>query len=421
MPPSLHAPGLYVHVPFCSGKCPYCDFYSLAAPRLIPGWIDALETEARLWAPLFPGPFGTLYFGGGTPSHLPDGAMDRLLGLGRDPFRLVGGAEITFEVNPENASPDLVRKLAEAGINRISLGIQSFDDHDLAMLGRRHNAAQAGRAIRLFQTAGCFSLSLDLMYHLPGQTLDGWRQNLEAALAFQPEHLSCYGLTIEGSTAFGRAAARGTMNPADEETARAFFLFTSVFLEDRGFVQYEVSNFSQGPDHPSRHNGKYWDHTPYLGLGPSAHSFHPRAGSLFSEQIDFKRIHEKGTAREGRLEPGTDPALEPVAEESGNPKNWSPRRWWNHRSVRKYVADLTGGRWPIADGEALTADQMRLERIYLGLRTRAGIDLTLLTESGRSLALEAARSGLAVVDSGRLRLTRDALVLADRLAVDWSE
>jgi hypothetical protein len=158
-----------------------------------------------------------------------------------------------------------------------------------------------------------------------------------------------------------------------------------------------------------------------LGLGPSAHSFHPRAGSLFSEQIDFKRIHEKGTAREGRLEPGTDPALEPVAEESGNPKNWSPRRWWNHRSVRKYVADLTGGRWPIADGEALTADQMRLERIYLGLRTRAGIDLTLLTESGRSLALEAARSGLAVVDSGRLRLTRDALVLADRLAVDWSE
>ncbi|MFH1135027.1 MAG: radical SAM family heme chaperone HemW [Pseudomonadota bacterium] len=368
MPPDNLRPGLYVHVPFCSGKCRYCDFFSAAAPGLVRPWLKGLKREVGFYRGF--GPFDTLYFGGGTPSCLAESDLSYLFDIIFSSFEFLPEAEITIEVNPEDVGPAQAGFIMNLGVNRISLGFQSPDPARLEFLGRRHSADQAFRAVDHFRQAGCLNLGLDLIFGLPGQGVDEWRAVLDQVLPLAPEHLSCYQLTIEDRTYFGRLAKEGLLTPPDEETSRALFLASSEYLEERGYVQYEVSNFARGNDFRSRHNRKYWLGAPYLGLGPSAHSF-----------------------RDGT-------------------------RWWNVRSIRKYVDNLATGRPPVEEREILTLEQKKLEAILLGLRNSEGVALTDLSTSPRAVRelTRALGQGLVSLRAGRVIPSRTGLVTADRLA-----
>ncbi len=319
----MQQPGLYLHVPFCRSKCPYCDFYSLANTSLIPDWLEALVSEMALYKGRF-GTFDSLYMGGGTPSFLPDFGLETLMHQVQDHFVFVPETEISIEANPKDLTPERVSRLKSLGFNRISVGVQSFDNGELSFLGRQHNARDAMDAVSRVRDAGFANVGMDLIYGLPGQDMAGWFHTLETALSFTPEHLSCYQLTIENGTVFSRMKKKGNLTPIGEDLEEAFFLRTSAFLADRGYLHYEISNFARGREHVCRHNRKYWDHTPYLGLGPSAHSF-----------------------------------------EDG----W---RWWNVRSIREYCGALKSGNRPVEGEEALSRAQMHLESVALGLRTREG-------------------------------------------------
>jgi len=360
-------PGLYVHVPFCSAKCPYCDFFSLPRPDLVPVWLEDLEKEAALY-PHLDGPYGSLYLGGGTPSLLSPAQLTSLLNLLKGAFRLAPDAEITLEANPENVTPEKMGVALALGVNRVSLGVQSLKEKDLTLLGRRHSPARALGAARIIREAGCANLGLDLIYGLPGQDGPGWLENLDLALDLEPEHLSCYQLSLTPGKSL--AGPGGNLPLPGEERSRELFLLTSTFLEERGFLHYEISNFARGRGLISRHNSKYWSHTPYLGLGPSAHSF------------------------------------------------WSGRRWWNHRSLSTYGRDLRAGRRPLAGEELLDRDQIRLEALYLGLRTDQGLDLALVSEPGRASFTRLVEAGLIRIESGRLFPTREGMIVADALALE---
>ena len=312
----------------------YCDFASGTDLTLVPEWLTALTLEMGLYRD-FALRFDTLYLGGGTPSLLSAAELAVLLDSLRENFHFAADTEITLEANPDDITPPLLRSYRGLGINRLSVGVQSFDDRELEFLGRRHDAAQAVQALVGAREVGFANLGLDLMYGLPGQTLEQWQKNLEAALEFEPAHLSCYQLTLEAGTPLGRRQAQGQFPRLAEEMEREFFLFTSTFLEDRGYVHYEISNFARGEEHRSRHNCKYWNHSPYLGLGPAAHS------------------HQEG------------------------------RRWWNHRSLQDYCRALQAGEAPVAGEEVLTPEQRRLEALYLGMRTREGVALELVPAGPR--------------------------------------
>ena len=257
------------------------------------------------------------------------------------------------------------------------MGVQSFDDRVLRFLGRRHSAAQARQAIEYARRSGFKNLGLDLIYGIPGQEVGSWMETLETAVTYSPEHLSCYELTIEENTPFASEVQKGIFALPGEETQREFFIRTSEFLEVRGYIHYEVSNFARGEEYLSRHNQKYWDHTPYLGFGPAAHSF------------------------------------------------TGARRWWNHRSVEKYIESVEKGALPIESFEDLTLEQRMLEKIYFGMRTRKGIDLNRFrmefqvdweVEKGKTLSL-LKQEGLITIQKGVLSPTRAGLAVADRLAL----
>ena len=261
--------GIYIHVPFCKQKCIYCDFYSL--PRredLMDAYVSALEGQLERFSQAADYSAGSVYFGGGTPSYLGPDRLCRLLRKVQAAFRVAHGAEITLEANPDSAgSPEDLSALRRTGFNRISLGMQSAGDDELKAIGRVHTMAQVRAAVNAARQAGFDNLSLDLIYGLPGQDLPRWRENLAAAAALEPEHLSCYGLKAEPGTPL--YARRDTL-PGDEAQAD-MYLETVDFLERRGYRQYEISNFAK-PGRESRHNLKYWTLEEYLGFGPGAHS-----------------------------------------------------------------------------------------------------------------------------------------------------
>ncbi len=213
------------------------------------------------------------------------------------------------------------------GVNRINIGVQSFDQSVLDFLGRRHSVEQAVAATQASREAGFENVGIDLIYGVPGQALDSWLSTLEQALLFAPEHLSCYQLTIEERTPLGRRCQAGEVTPPGEDLQYDFFMKTSEFLENAGYIHYEVSNFAKGMRFASRHNQKYWDHTPYLGLGPAAHSFR------------------------------------------------NNQRWWNYRSLDQYIAAVNRGQLPVEETETLSMEQLRLEALYFGMRTKKGIQL----------------------------------------------
>ena len=429
-------PGLYLHIPFCLSKCPYCGFYSVPKPESVDAFVQALLEEIRLIsiqatalppgesdkmnpnAPLpsresngvslrlprpsgesdgvslrlprpsgerggvrgeakFLSTFDTIYFGGGTPSILRVEQVNNILNQIHKYFHLTGYIEITFESNPGDGELSYFQNISGLGINRLNLGVQSFDDRVLKFLGRRHTADQARKSIQDARRSGFKNLGLDLIYGIPGQDIDSWLETLATALTYSPEHLSCYELTIEENTPFASEVQSRNFSLPGEENQREFFVRTSEFLETKGYIHYEVSNFARGKEYLSRHNKKYWDHTPYLGLGPSAHSFN-----------------------------GT-------------------RRWWNYRSVEKYIASVEKGTLPLESFEDLTMEQRMLEGIYFGMRTRKGIDLKkfrkefqidLEAEKGKTLSL-LEEEGLITVKKGILSPTRAGLAVADRLAL----
>jgi putative oxygen-independent coproporphyrinogen III oxidase len=379
---SLYHPasfGLYVHLPFCKTKCPYCDFYSVTDDTLISAYLAALDREARLYRDQFPA-FDSLFLGGGTPSWLDEAHIAALMKNLRRHFTFAPDSEITLEANPDDITAEKLTLWRELGINRLSLGVQSFDEAELRFLGRRHTARQTAAAIDLIRAAGFTNLGLDLMYGLPGQSLDTWVKTLETALSFSPQHLSCYQLTIEVGgtlalqTPLARRVARGQISLPDEETQREFFLLTANFLTDRGYLHYEVANFARDEHYICRHNVKYWTRTPYLGLGPAAHSF--LAG----------------------------------------------RRWWNISSVAQYCSSLSAGKAPVAGEESLTPEQIRLETLALGFRTREGVSLATIRErpSGDAMVAALTQAGLVRVDRDRVIATVQGLVVADRLALGFA-
>ena len=264
--------GLYIHIPFCGSKCDYCDFYSLSGrTERMDDYQKALLTHIKETAPQARGyVVDTIYFGGGTPSCYGEKRVRELLSAIRRRFEVAGNAEITMEANPESVDQKSMARLRRAGVNRISLGMQSAHDDELAALHRPHTFEQVKEAVAAIRGAKIKNLTLDLMYGLPGQDMARWRDSVEQAIALQPQHISGYGLKVEEGTPLWARVARGETLPDDDAQAD-MYLWMVARLEAAGYRQYEISNFAQS-GFQSRHNLKYWLTRPYLGFGPGAHS-----------------------------------------------------------------------------------------------------------------------------------------------------
>jgi oxygen-independent coproporphyrinogen-3 oxidase len=360
--------GLYIHVPFCRSKCPYCHFYSTTSLGLIPDWLEAVKKEALLYQGLFSS-FDTVYFGGGTPSLLSPAVLGELVEFFQNRFCLSEDCEITLEANPGDLDRETTRELRKTGLNRLSLGVQSFSEEDLMFLGRRHRVPEAVQAIEACRSAGFENLGIDLIFGLPGQTSVHWQKGLALALSFEPEHISTYQLTLEEGTPLGNGVAQGRVRLWGEEKSAQSYLETSRILESRGYLHYEVSNFARGENRISRHNRKYWQQVPYLGLGPSAHSF------------------------------------------------LNHRRWWNPASLEEYLDRLRGGQKPAAGEEVLSPDQMRMESLLLGFRNREGVavDQLRLNPTRRAVLAELEASQKINWQKNRLVPTPRGYLMADRL------
>lgn len=278
--------GIYVHIPFCRSKCQYCDFYSLsdARERLMDDYLRAICTHIREAGPLAPAyRVDTIYFGGGTPSYFGEAGLATIMNTIRKSFDVDGNAEITFEANPDSVTPRLLRRLRAEGFNRVSLGIQTDDDAILRDIGRPHTYRQAVQAVKQIRQAGFQNLSVDLMYGLPGQTLEGWKKTVENVLQLQPEHISCYGLKLEEGTPL--YARQQECDLPDDDLQADMYLAAVELLRQKDYRQYEISNFAQR-GMASKHNLKYWNGGEYLGFGPDASS--DFAGKRFSAVRDIR-------------------------------------------------------------------------------------------------------------------------------------
>jgi oxygen-independent coproporphyrinogen-3 oxidase len=370
--------GLYVHVPFCRVRCPFCSFAVTVDQRGMQGWLEALEREIALRRTSFDLPFDTVYLGGGTPSLLPPAMVERLLDLLRSNFRISGGAEVTLEANPGTLDFEGFRRLLGAGVNRLSLGIQSFDGRELEFLGRDHSVSDSLESFRNARRAGFANISADLIYGLPGRSLDDLRKGLGRLRELGPEHVSAYRLTFEPSTPLGRRKARGEFPEPESAEELELFLAVRDGLGEAGYFQYEVSSFARSIELQSRHNRKYWENAPYLGLGPSAHSY-----------------------RDGV-------------------------RSWNVARPDAYARMLASGEDPLAGNETLREEERRLERIFLNLRTASGLSWSGFKEEfGSDLRVTHApllekltREKLLAPSDESLRLTPRGLALADTISLE---
>lgn len=365
---------LYLHVPFCVRRCSYCDFAVTAmAQAPLDAWLGAVRAELaqRAAAAGWPLPLrlDTVYCGGGTPSLLGPDAMtllrERLVGLAE----WDASAEWTCEANPESFTREVARGWAAAGVNRISLGAQTFHEPALRWMGRLHGADGPARAIVAGRDAGLENISVDLIFGLPERLGRDWAADLERTLALEPAHVSLYGLTAETSTPLGRWVAEGREHLADEDTYRAEYRAAAARLGAAGFEHYEVSNFAR-PELASRHNQAYWDGRAYLGLGPGAHSYLP------------------------------------------------PERSWNVRDWAEYQGRLERGESPRADAERVTGAAATLERVWLMLRQARGLPRAELSAAGAQLTEGWVERGWAQDDAAAVRLTAEGWLLLDRLAVE---
>jgi putative oxygen-independent coproporphyrinogen III oxidase len=385
-------PGLYLHVPFCSTICPYCDFSVMhASSPARQRFASRLVAEVSLAAPAWrdPRPFDTVYFGGGTPSQLPPEDLARVLDACRKYLSFASPAPWVFlEANPEDVTPQACAAWRGLGVRTLSLGVQSFSNEALRFLGRRHTGPQARAAVETALAAGFDTVSIDLIFGRRGQTAEDWQLELTTAVSLEPQHLSCYQLTIHPGTRFGVEAKHGRLSELPEDDQATLFELTHRFLADAGWPAYEVSNFARGPLHQSRHNRKYWDHTPYLGLGPSAHS-------LAAADASF--------ARRGEAPPRSSSTVR-FADASA-----PARRWWNERGTPRWERRVAAGDRPIEAQELLGPKDLAAEALLLGLRTTAGIDLAGL-RARYGVDLLAANDALVarLVDEGHIVVRADA-------------
>ena len=375
-PPALlgePALGLYVHWPYCERICPYCDFNVVRdrgrvqeQARLVEAILIDMAAQARLTGPRN---LVSVFFGGGTPSLMAPEAVAEILVAARSLWTASPRLEVTLEANPTDAEASRFAALAKAGVNRLSLGVQSLNDHALRFLGRNHNAAAARRAAALAKDS-FQRVSIDMIYGLPGQDLNTWTDDLTAGIALGPEHISAYELTIEAGTAFDRAVRRGAMNMAPQDRRADLFLSTQHILHGAGFDAYEVSNHAQGPDAQARHNLVYWRGEDYLGIGPGAHG--------------------RVTLMEGRW------ALE------------APR------PIADYMARVAA-EGVACDRISLTPREAALERLLMGLRTDEGVAMTDLAPLGLAASPDATHEGLLVIRSARLVATARGRPVLDHL------
>ena len=365
---------LYVHVPFCLRRCSYCDFAVQAvAEAPVAEWITSINTEIELvsreqgWAE--PARLRTLYVGGGTPSLLGGAGMQDFARLLREHVVLNDDCEWTSEANPETFTDDVAKDWQRAGVNRISLGAQTFDENVLRWMGRMHGADGPARAVAAARNAGIDNFSIDLIFGLPARFQRNWRDDLERVLALEPAHVSLYGLTAEKGTPLGRWVDEGREQLAHEDEYAEQYLLAATTLRAAGFVHYEVSNFAR-PGKESRHNQAYWNGSAYLGVGPGAHSFLP------------------------------------------------PERRWNTRDWHSYRDRLAAGELPLDGREVIAGETDRLEAAWLGLRTRNGVPVRQLNEGQAALASAWTQRGWGEAEADVFRLTAEGWLLLDRLSVE---
>ena len=332
--------GIYVHIPFCASFCTYCGFYSEVCPRNSSHarYVAALRREIQLRSDFLAGkePVRTIYFGGGTPSLLSAEEFEAIYDALAATFDLSAVEEFTVEVNPEDIATGTapVEAYRRCGVNRISMGVQSFDDRHLKWMNRRHDAATATKAFSTLREAGFDNISIDLIFGYAGLTDAEWRDSLQHAIMLHPEHISAYQMSIDPESVLAEMVARKEYTEPDDETCARQYAMLQEELEEAGYEQYEISNFSL-PGRHSRHNSAYWERQPYLGLGPAAHSFDGNA-----------------------------------------------RRSWNPSSVKEYCAALEADHNPEAGHENLTDTDIYNEQIMLGLRTARGVDKSLISNPG---------------------------------------
>ncbi len=321
---------LYIHVPFCRHKCIYCDFYSTTDLFHIDKYVNAVLTEIDFWSTddfFQQQQFSTLYFGGGTPSLLSPEHLSAILQHLFSAFDFFNDAEITLEANPGAILQEKLSAYRSAGVNRLTLGIQSFQDDELRFLTRIHSAQEAQAAFKAARQAGFDNIGVDLIFGLPGQTLETWEKNCRRALELEPEHISMYGLTFEEHTPLWRQLQKGHIQKCDEEVERDMFIRGIDALKHAGYEQYEISNFAR-PGYSSKHNQKYWDASPFLSLGPSAHSYN------------------------------------------------GEKRWWNVSDTNLYINKVKRNTLPIENEEILSAAEKKQEFVLLGLRRKGGVNLS---------------------------------------------
>lgn len=369
--------GIYIHIPFCKQACAYCDFHFSTAMANKGKVVDTIRREMQLRAEFLGGePVETLYFGGGTPSLLTADELDRILSGLRAEFRFSEDLEFTFEANPDDLTKEKVAMLAQKGVNRLSIGVQSFDDAYLEWMNRAHRSHESVACVERAQAAGIENISIDLIYGLPELSAADWEAEIEKAVALGVTHISAYCLTVEPNTALGYRVRKGKEKPVDEEAAAAQFAVLVEKLAAAGFEQYEVSNFAREGFYSS-HNTAYWMGVTYLGLGPSAHSFAPGL------------------------------------------------RAWNVANNMRYIRAIEANELPLTSEELSREDRMN-EWVMTGLRTKWGLDLDRgLSEFGVDLRIENAaflaklvEDGEAELEGSRFRLTPKGLFLADGIAAE---
>ena len=362
----MSSAGLYIHIPFCSSRCSYCDFATgIYQSELAERYVRALVKEIRT-SQLSGARVDTIYFGGGTPSLLAASQLQRIVTALREQFDIDASAEITLEINPGSATLAKLDEFRELGINRASFGAQTFDDRELAKLGRSHTEADARRTFHDLRAAGFANISFDLIAGLPGQTLEGWERNVDEALALRPEHLSFYLLEVHSGTPLAQHIERGIQPAPDEDLAAVMYESMLERAVAAGYEHYEISNLCL-PAFQSRHNTKYWTGEPYFGFGCSAHSYN------------------------GRF-----------------------RRWSNKREVLEYVRLVEHGLEPIDEEHDLTTKELRSEALFLGLRLMRGVNLDLCKEYETDLE-RFREAGLMEVEGDLIRLTRNGALLSNEV------
>jgi oxygen-independent coproporphyrinogen-3 oxidase len=369
---------IYIHIPYCKTKCVYCSFYSIAGQKNTLKYTDALCSELKTRKNYLPSTeIRTIYFGGGTPSVLEISSLKKIIQTLRDNYDLQNIEEITFEANPEHLTAEYLKELKSLNfINRLSIGVQTFDDKILKLINRRHTSKQALEAVRIAQAEGFNNISLDLIYGIPTQGNKEWNKNLDTISELAIQHLSCYALTVEPDTMLEKMITKNIIPPVSEDYTIEQYSLLEEWAEKNGFIHYEISNFTKGEEYRGLHNSRYWNNTPYLGCGASAHSFD------------------------------------------------GENRGWNPANINTYIQEIQSGKLPF-ETEILTPKDRYNDYIMTTLRTKEGINSSFL-ESNFATLWDVAKKKIKHFENRSLiektsegyKLTKKGILMCDFITVE---